>query len=247
MESTNLISLLEQLDDHVDDLEEVLAPVLESTVLETSKKLPVMDKAKFHVMITYALESLIYSYLRLRGVEAKEHPVFRELTRIRQYNEKIKSLEAEPEKRSMVLDKQAANRFIKHGLAGNDKFDLQREEQLAKEKARAQLMASRLAKKANPTPEGSTKPASSDLDADANRNTNLDRDGDADEAQITEKAEPSRLTEKSRKSKKNKAKSTDDKGDRKKKRKTGSKEERRARRQERRKKKEESRNSRKAT
>lgn len=60
MDATDLLPLLEQLDDHVDDLEEALAPVLNATVAATSKKLPVLDKAKFHVLVTYALESLIF-------------------------------------------------------------------------------------------------------------------------------------------------------------------------------------------
>lgn len=42
--------------------------------------------------------------------------MFRELTRVKQYFEKIKALEAEPEQRTLTLDKQAASRFIKHGL-----------------------------------------------------------------------------------------------------------------------------------
>ncbi|KAF4262617.1 hypothetical protein KXW98_000729 [Aspergillus fumigatus] len=148
MEAADLLPLLEQLDDNVDDLEEALKPILESPVLETSKKLPVLDKAKFHVLVTYALESLIFSYLRLHGVNAKEHPVFRELTRVKQYFGKIQALETEPEQRAMTLDKEAAGRFIKHGLAGNDKLDMKRKEQEAKEKARAQLRAALLAKKA---------------------------------------------------------------------------------------------------
>ncbi|KAL4862923.1 Sas10/Utp3/C1D family-domain-containing protein [Aspergillus spectabilis] len=243
MDSGNLIPLLERLDDDVDDLEEVLAPIFESTVIETSKKLRVLDKAKFHVLLTYTLESLIYSYLRIRGVEAKEHPVFRELTRVKQYSEKIKLLEAEPEKRSMVLDKQAAGRFIKHGLAGNEKFDLQREEQLAKEKARAQLMASRLAKKASATPEGSTQPVPSGSDFDTKLNPNANPDSSAEEAEIPQEMKTSESsTGKPRKSKKNKAKSGDSKH-----KKSRSKEERSERRQKRRKKKEESRKARKET
>ncbi|EAW21918.1 putative exosome-associated protein [Aspergillus fischeri NRRL 181] len=148
MEAADLLPLLEQLDDNVDDLEEALKPILESPVSETSNKLPVLDKAKFHVLVTYALESLIFSYLRLHGVNAKEHPVFRELTRVKQYYGKIQALETEPEQRTMTLDKEAAGRFIKHGLAGNDKLDMKRKEQEAKEKARAQLKAALLAKKA---------------------------------------------------------------------------------------------------
>jgi exosome complex protein LRP1 len=61
----------------------------------------------------------VIAYLRLHGVNAKEHPVFRELTRVKQYFGKIQALEAEqaePEQRTMTLDKEAAGRFIKHGL-----------------------------------------------------------------------------------------------------------------------------------
>ncbi|KAJ5154185.1 uncharacterized protein N7500_009624 [Penicillium coprophilum] len=147
MDPTDLLPLLEQLDDNVDDLEEVLQPILASTLLKSSNKLPVMDKAKLHVLITYTLESLIFSYLRLHGVDAKQHPVFRELTRVKQYFEKIKVLETEPEERPMTLDKAAAGRFIKHGLSGNDKYDLERAEKQAKERAQAQFKAAMLARK----------------------------------------------------------------------------------------------------
>ncbi|CAG7958364.1 unnamed protein product [Penicillium salamii] len=124
MDPADLQPLLDQLDDHVDDLEEVLQPVLASGLLKSSNKLPVMDKAKLHVLITYALESLIYSYLRLHGVDAKQHSVFREITRVRQYFDKIKALETEPEERPMTLDKGAASRFIKHGLVSLMSLDI---------------------------------------------------------------------------------------------------------------------------
>lgn len=52
-------------------------------------------------------------------MDAKQHPVYRELTRVRQYYDKIKALETEPEQRTMVLDKAAAGRFIKHGLVSD--------------------------------------------------------------------------------------------------------------------------------
>ena len=61
----------------------------------------------------------IPAYLRLRGIDARRHPVFRELTRVRQYFDKIKGLETGPEKRNLTLDKAAAGRFIKHGLVSH--------------------------------------------------------------------------------------------------------------------------------
>ncbi|KAL4953214.1 Sas10/Utp3/C1D family-domain-containing protein [Aspergillus filifer] len=229
MESANILPLLERLDDDVDNLEEVFMPILHNSVVENSKKLPVLDKAKFHVVITYALESLIFSYLRLHGVKATEHPVFRELKRVKQYFDKIKEVETEPDKRNMVLDKQAAGRFIKHGLAGNEKFDLQREEQLAKEKARAQLKASRLAHKASDTPDTPSKSASSDSESDAEE---------------AEASQPADTTADNSKKPKNKSKSQKKEGKQKKGR---SKEERSERHKERRKKKDATRKARKQT
>jgi exosome complex protein LRP1 len=60
MDSASLLPLLEQLDDHVDDLEEALEPLLGQSLSKTSKNLPVMDKAKLHVFVTYTLESLLF-------------------------------------------------------------------------------------------------------------------------------------------------------------------------------------------
>ena len=47
MDPTDLLPLLEQLDDNVDDLEAVLEPLLTSTLVKSSNKLPVMDKQNF--------------------------------------------------------------------------------------------------------------------------------------------------------------------------------------------------------
>lgn len=63
MDTANLLPLLEQLDDNVDDLQDVLEPLLASSLSKMSKNMPIMDKAKIHVLITYALESLIFCKL----------------------------------------------------------------------------------------------------------------------------------------------------------------------------------------
>lgn len=63
------------------------------------------------------------AYLRLHGVNAKEHPIFRELSRVKQYFEKIKNAEAGDAKRTATsLDKAAAGRFIKHALVNDQCF-----------------------------------------------------------------------------------------------------------------------------
>lgn len=60
MESTEISSLLEQLDDEIDDLEDSLAPIVKSALSVTSSKLPLLDKAKLYVLITYAVESILF-------------------------------------------------------------------------------------------------------------------------------------------------------------------------------------------
>ncbi|KAJ5198301.1 uncharacterized protein N7498_007418 [Penicillium cinerascens] len=194
MDTTDLLPLLEQLDDNVDDLEEVLQPFLGQSLSKASKNLPVMDKAKLHVLITYTLESLIFSYLRLHGVDAKQHSVFRELTRVKQYFDKIKALETEPEQRTMTLDKEAAGRFIKHGLAGNDKINLELAEKQAKERARAQFKAAMLAKKK--AAEAQTEDLSSA--AQSTPQSAADSDDDSDE-DMDAKAEADLTKEKGKK------------------------------------------------
>ncbi|KAF4630586.1 hypothetical protein G7Y89_g7556 [Cudoniella acicularis] len=147
MDSTKVLSLLEQLDDEIDDLEDSLAPLLKTALAESASKLPLLDKAKLYVLVTYAIESVLFSYLRLNGVKAREHPVFTELTRVKQYFDKIKATENPPvTARAMTLDKVVAARFLKPDLAAAEKDALQAAEKKAKERARAHIKFEELSK-----------------------------------------------------------------------------------------------------
>lgn len=61
--ATDILSLLDQLDDEIDDLEDSLAPVLEAGISDTVSKLPLLDKAKLYVLVTYAVESILFCKL----------------------------------------------------------------------------------------------------------------------------------------------------------------------------------------
>ena len=61
MDSVDLASLIEQLDDNIDDLEDALAPLTKAILSDTAGKLPLLDKAQLYVLITYAIESIIFS------------------------------------------------------------------------------------------------------------------------------------------------------------------------------------------
>lgn len=68
---------------------------------------------------------MFIAYLRLDGVNSKEHPVFRELTRVKQYFEKIKAAESAGTRQNVTLDKAAAGRFIKHALVNRNRCAMQ--------------------------------------------------------------------------------------------------------------------------
>ena len=138
MDISELVPYIETLEDKIDDLEDALEPILSGSLTETAGRLPLLDKAQLYVLVTYAIESILFcrfclhwsyeiinwhgeAYLRLNGINAKEHPVFRELTRVKQYFEKVKKAEAAGESVTPVaqLDRAAAGRFIKHGLVSS--------------------------------------------------------------------------------------------------------------------------------
>jgi hypothetical protein len=58
--TSHVLSLIEELDDQIDDLEESLAPLVKTTLSETASKLPLLDKAKLYVLVTYAIESILF-------------------------------------------------------------------------------------------------------------------------------------------------------------------------------------------
>ncbi|KAF2757432.1 hypothetical protein EJ05DRAFT_538635 [Pseudovirgaria hyperparasitica] len=149
MDSTDLNPLIENLSANIDELEDALEPLLKTSLRDTSSKLPLLDKAKLHVLTTYAIESVIFSYLNLSSVDAKAHPIFEELSRVKQYFAKIKLAEEGPVKRPghRTLDTSAANRFIKHGLSGNEQYDKDRTVRQEREKASAKIKFDQLTEK----------------------------------------------------------------------------------------------------
>ncbi|KAI2782284.1 Sas10/Utp3/C1D family-domain-containing protein [Daldinia loculata] len=148
MDPPNISPQLDRLDDELDNLEEALQPIL-GNISDVANKLPLLDKAKLYVLATYSIESMLFSSLRLNGVEAKEHPVFKELARVRQYFDKIKNIETPPEKPEQTLNKEAAIRFIRADLAENNNkvVNTKLSEMIAKERAKAALKAAQASSK----------------------------------------------------------------------------------------------------
>ncbi|KAI8937668.1 hypothetical protein NX059_005370 [Plenodomus lindquistii] len=148
---TDLPTLVEDLEVNIDELTETLAPLLSTPLSKSASSLPLLDKSKLYVLAAYSIESLLFSTLQASGINAKEHAIFPELARLKGYFGKIKEIEDRGVKGSAEgrarLDVGAAQRFIKHGLSGNERYDLERKEKIAKEKARAAIKARQINKK----------------------------------------------------------------------------------------------------
>ncbi|KAI1463684.1 NADP-dependent oxidoreductase domain-containing protein [Daldinia caldariorum] len=174
MDPPSISPLLDRLEDELDNLEEALQPIL-GNISDVANKLPLLDKAKLYVLATYSIESMLFSSLRLNGVDAKEHPVFKELARVRQYFDKIKNIETPPEKPEQTLNKEAAIRFIKADLAENNNkvVNTKLSEMIAKERAKAALKAAKAGGKrkaeVSAPPEETTESNGEELESEDSR------------------------------------------------------------------------------
>ena len=118
MEGAALLKAIDSLDGELDNLEDVLKPILDDSLQGTTRKLPILDRAKLNVTVVYAIESLLFSYLKLNGIDPKEHAVWKELARAKSYFAKVKEAEEKHIKPTLTLYKQAAARLIQHSLVG---------------------------------------------------------------------------------------------------------------------------------
>ncbi|KAL2023517.1 hypothetical protein VTK56DRAFT_2125 [Thermocarpiscus australiensis] len=135
MDVTDITPQLEQLEQGLSQAQAALKPLL-GDIGDISSKLPLLDKAKLYVLISYTLESLLFSALRLNGVDTRNHPIFTELARVKQYMEKIQKLENPPPEREKTVNTEATARFLKSDLGDNKDIKEKLTELIAKERAK---------------------------------------------------------------------------------------------------------------
>ena len=74
MDVPDITPSLEKLNVDLDQLEAALKPVL-GDVGDVSSKLPLLDKAKLYVMVTYAIESMLFCESNLVHVDIQSRPM----------------------------------------------------------------------------------------------------------------------------------------------------------------------------
>lgn len=129
---------IDRLEDQLDDLDDALTPLLDGLEVKASQ-LPLLDRAKLFSLSAYAIETLLFAYLRLEGVNTQDHPVFTELKRVQQYFAKIKSAEQPEASRTLALNQEAAARMLKADLSENKTLRNKLAEKIAEERAKALL------------------------------------------------------------------------------------------------------------
>lgn len=66
-----MVSLVDQLEENIEDLEDNLGPLLDRALSTTTKKLPLLDRAKLNVLLVYSIESLLFCKVAPSCVSAR--------------------------------------------------------------------------------------------------------------------------------------------------------------------------------
>ncbi|KAI9093110.1 hypothetical protein DFS34DRAFT_273225 [Phlyctochytrium arcticum] len=111
-------AILNSLETVVAQVDSLLQPALEVPLDVQLGKLEPMQRAQLEVLMAFAINTIIFVFLKMNGVSPQDHPVKRELDRIKTYFVKLKQA-AGLNKAPMKIDKAASKRFVFNALAGN--------------------------------------------------------------------------------------------------------------------------------
>ncbi|VVT54459.1 uncharacterized protein SAPINGB_P004086 [Magnusiomyces paraingens] len=107
---------------------DALKPLLEDLLTEDVEDLSPLDQANHYAAITYALDAVIFAYLKSIGADPKNHPISTELQRVKATMTRLAAAKNKPgeglstssipstEPSRPRIDKEAAARFVKHSL-----------------------------------------------------------------------------------------------------------------------------------
>ncbi|XP_004525008.1 nuclear nucleic acid-binding protein C1D [Ceratitis capitata] len=108
----NFTNTVNNFSNALDKIEKSLTTAVE---FKDFDELSTQERVKMDNYLAYAINSLYWMHLKLRGDDPNEHGIKNELSRVRQTILRDKQIYERNTIRP-VLDKAAAGRFIKHGL-----------------------------------------------------------------------------------------------------------------------------------
>ncbi|CAK7896418.1 exosome complex protein Lrp1p [[Candida] anglica] len=116
----NVKRFIQQLDSSTAGLAKKLHPVLSKPLDEQAAQCesPVAQ-IKLYNNYLYVLISVLYAYLKSIGTDTTQHPIMKELTRIKTYMARLKELEAKlSQKDTSEEDALKAKSYLQHTLGG---------------------------------------------------------------------------------------------------------------------------------
>ncbi|UJR38281.1 hypothetical protein I4U23_030953 [Adineta vaga] len=103
-----------QLESSLNELETFLSRLDSVSYTTLHESLTPLDQARFDITATYTLNSLMWAYLRTRGVDPKQTQLKNELDRVKSYMDKLKSVV--DRQTASKIDKQATTRLMRNAL-----------------------------------------------------------------------------------------------------------------------------------
>jgi exosome complex protein LRP1 len=103
-----------QLESSLVELESFLSRLDSTSYTTVHESLTPLDQARFDLTAVYTLNSLMWAYLRTRGVDPKQTQLKSELDRVKSYMDKLKSVV--DRQSAPRIDKQASTRIMRNAL-----------------------------------------------------------------------------------------------------------------------------------
>ena len=111
---SELQNRLQMFDNSLNDVENLLRPLFQTPLNELHENMTPVEKAKIELVGLYAMNSLFWMFLNVKGINPKEHDVKRELDRIKANMSRIKDIQ--DREKAPRLDKPASKRFLRNAL-----------------------------------------------------------------------------------------------------------------------------------
>lgn len=110
-EDKRLTSSVAKLQTRIDSVKDTLDKCFDKDLYTNASA---SDRVKYDLFLAYATTSLFWAYLRTVGVDPREHPIKREVERIKNYMAKAKTVHDRHLR--PVVDQGASKRFVRNAL-----------------------------------------------------------------------------------------------------------------------------------